>query len=312
MECPNCGGDLQAGKRYCIRCGQRVPVAPSSASEELIASFRDVFTERGEGPWLRKLLWGTGMIGTLALTSRRLVFIHSKIGLERFAGGPKVDNLAQMEELLASHGGFAIPRAEVQTAWVSATGFRGPPSGRGDFADLTIRLAANRDRCFRFYGALRSECLAAAEQLKSLLAAPGGDASGDAYRQIMGEMDPQLATMESTLRELGLSLDFSSTDPQTAFIGGFAKATLVKGHQALSAGNVDEAITAFTTVIDRLNQQDSDQFVKSLAVVYSLRGIAHEGKRQTAQALADYAAALDAVPNHAVAREGQRRLSGRA
>jgi hypothetical protein len=49
------------------------------------------------------------------------------------------------------------------------------------------------------------------------------------------------ATMVSTLQELGLALDFSVTEPQTACMGGLAKVNLARGYELLKAGKLDEA-----------------------------------------------------------------------
>ncbi len=136
-------------------------------------------------------------------------------------------------------------------------------------------------------------------------------------KQLLGEPSkPELlgsetdAAMESTLRELGLPLDFSVTDPQTAFTGGFAKATIFHGYQALSAGELDEAISSFTSVIDFLATESDSRFAEALAVAHYLRGSVHEKKEMTEQALADYTNAFNLSPNHEAAREGYERLKG--
>jgi len=89
------------------------------------------------------------------------------------------------------------------------------------------------------------------------------------------------ADMESTLRELGLPLDFSVTDPQTAFSGGFAKATIFHGYQALNAGDLEKAISSFASVIDLPATEGGSQFAQALAVAHCLRGSGHEKKRSS-------------------------------
>jgi tetratricopeptide (TPR) repeat protein len=117
------------------------------------------------------------------------------------------------------------------------------------------------------------------------------------------------APIESTLRELGLPLDFSITDPQTAFIGGFAKATIFHGYQALKAGDLEKAISAFASVVDLLTTEGDPKFSEPLAVAHYLRGTAYEKKQMVKQALDDYTSALSFSPTHEAAREGYERLS---
>src|SRR5262249_1315676 len=67
--------------------------------------------------------------------------------------------------------------------------------------------------------------------------ADGGEPHADTDRPFKSSSDD----MENTLRQLGIPLDFSVSDAETAFTGGLVKASIFHGYKSLTAGKLDEA-----------------------------------------------------------------------
>jgi hypothetical protein len=49
-----------------------------------------------------------------------------------------VETPDQIDALLSAQGGFALARSDIQSVWVSGSGYH-PPPGHGSFTELTIR-----------------------------------------------------------------------------------------------------------------------------------------------------------------------------
>ena len=117
------------------------------------------------------------------------------------------------------------------------------------------------------------------------------------------------ATVDATLRRLGVSLDASVRDADTAVAQGFAAASVVLGHRVLEGGNPDQAIAAFDGAILSLQGRRHVSLAPLLAVAHYLRGVAYEAKGLAAEALEDYTKALALTPQHKGALAARDRLS---
>ncbi|MGE4536602.1 MAG: tetratricopeptide repeat protein [Desulfovibrio sp.] len=82
------------------------------------------------------------------------------------------------------------------------------------------------------------------------------------------------------------------------------------GVTAARAGHMDEAIVAFSHIIDAGGSGQSVD-TQNLASVYNLRGMCHEAKNETDQALADYSKAIEIDPKMAEAYGNRAMLYAR-
>ncbi|HEX7899003.1 MAG TPA: hypothetical protein VF950_14665 [Planctomycetota bacterium] len=113
--------------------------------------------------------------------------------------------------------------------------------------------------------------------------------------------------MMGALERLGIPLEFGSTDPKDAMIGGAAKAGIYVNVKALEARRWDDAARGLSATLGTLSDP---KWSKVRSVALRLRALAHEGAGRKAEALADYDAALALAPDDAEARAGRTRLSG--
>lgn len=116
------------------------------------------------------------------------------------------------------------------------------------------------------------------------------------------------ATVDATLRRLGVPIEASVRDADTAVAHGFAAASVVLGHRVLEGGNPDQAIAAFDGAILSLQGRRHVSLGPLLAVAHYLRGVAYEAKGLTARALDDYTMALVLAPEHKGALAARDRL----
>jgi hypothetical protein len=118
------------------------------------------------------------------------------------------------------------------------------------------------------------------------------------------------AAVESTLRSLGVPLEFSVGDLDSAVARSFAAVTVYFGHQQLEHGHLTGAIHAFDSVIGYLRGRQQGPLIRLLAVAHYLRGTAFERRAMRMHAFDDYAMALSLWPDHAGARAGRARVEG--
>jgi hypothetical protein len=116
--------------------------------------------------------------------------------------------------------------------------------------------------------------------------------------------------VETTLRGLGVPLEFSIADLDAAVARSFAAVTVYFGHQQLEHGDLTAAIGAFDSVICYLQPRQRGPLIRMLAVAHYLRGLAHERRGMRMHALDGYAMALSLWPEHADARAALDRVQG--
>jgi tetratricopeptide (TPR) repeat protein len=119
------------------------------------------------------------------------------------------------------------------------------------------------------------------------------------------------AMLDERLRPLGVTLQTSVRDLDTALAQGFAAASVVLGHRALEAANLGQAIAAFDGAILCLQGRRHVSLAPLLAVANYLRGTAHEAMGLPAAALDDYVKALALAPDHEGALAARDRLQTR-
>jgi hypothetical protein len=114
--------------------------------------------------------------------------------------------------------------------------------------------------------------------------------------------------MIRTLEALGIPLDFGTTTPEDALLGGLTKVAIVRGVKALDERRYHDATTSLGSAITNLSAQPA-RWQKVLAVAHRLRGKAHEGAGRPPEALADYDRALALAPDDAESQAGKKRLT---
>ncbi len=126
------------------------------AEETIYQECGDVYCFSRGGSFLRRL-WNGGDegVGTLFVTSRRLVWIRAKGAWERLKGGPGTTGCLALDRLLAEQGGYGFDLSATK-AWVSARGPRGYGPAMTAFSDLSVsRLGmgaeAEAEVWFRFH-----------------------------------------------------------------------------------------------------------------------------------------------------------------
>lgn len=115
-------------------------------------------------------------------------------------------------------------------------------------------------------------------------------------------------TIDERLRQLGVTLEPSVRDLDTALTQGFAAASVVLGHRALEGANLGQAMAAFDNAILALQGRRHVNLASLLAVAHYLRGTTHEALGNPAAALDDYTKALALTPDHKGALAARDRL----
>jgi hypothetical protein len=134
------------------------------------------------------------------------------------------------------------------------------------------------------------------------LEAGSGDVKATvAHAQIAMKSDWE-RKVESTLRDLGVPIEFSVADLDAAVAQSFAALTVYFAQQQLEQGHPAEAVSALDGAIACLQPQRGGPLTRLLALAYYLRGTAHERQRMRMHALDDYAMTLGLWPQHPGAR----------
>ena len=117
------------------------------------------------------------------------------------------------------------------------------------------------------------------------------------------------SSLESNLAQLGVTLDWQVSDPQTALFGGIAKASLGLAWGQYNSGQLDEAMKSATSVIEDADLQQNPRFVSVLCAARYVRGLVYEKKGDALQASTDFRAALQLSPGYVLAERALERIT---
>jgi tetratricopeptide (TPR) repeat protein len=115
-------------------------------------------------------------------------------------------------------------------------------------------------------------------------------------------LDDGAQEMARVLDALGIPLNWGQSDPQTALVGGVAKAGIYRAHLSIARGEFDEGVKTLNTVLQTIGRESNPSWNRLAAAANYLIAKAHEMKGDRDAATAAYTESLRLVPDYLLAR----------
>lgn len=112
--------------------------------------------------------------------------------------------------------------------------------------------------------------------------------------------------MMAVLESLGIPIDGGVSSPQSAMIGGFAKATIYRAHQQIMSGRLDEGVQALETILGSLQRENDPAWNRIGAAAHYLIAKVHQAKGERESAMAELNESLRLAPDYLLAQAGLR------
>jgi hypothetical protein len=124
-------------------------------------------------------------------------------------------------------------------------------------------------------------------------------------------LDEGAQEMARVLDALGIPLNWGQSDPQTALIGGVAKAGIYRAHLSIARGELDDGVKTLNTVLKTIGRESGPSWNQVAAAANYLIGKAYQMKGDRDASMAAYRESLRLAPEYLLARAGLESQAGR-